>query len=115
MNHPRGPRNPKRARTEYTIERGADRPRMALKFADELRSIMAALGGDAPPDDAPVTLLERAGRCFFGVAGHGVFTWSDGIAWKVHEAHGGERYEGWRDGRRIGNVDPPDQTKSVWN
>jgi hypothetical protein len=113
MTHPRGPRKPKRR--EYIVERGSDNPPMALKFANELRSIMAAMGDDAPPDDAAVTLLERAGRCFFGVAGHGVYTWSDGIAWKVHQAHGAESYEGWRNGRRLGNIDPPDQSKAQWN
>jgi hypothetical protein len=79
---------------------------MALRFRDELKCILKAMGPDVPDPDARVTRLARGDRCYFGIDG-GVYTWADGIAWRVHEANGSERYEGWRDGKRIGDIHPP--------
>jgi hypothetical protein len=78
---------------------------MALRFGSELRAIMENLGPDAADEDGRVIPLLRNDRCLFAV-GNAVYTWSDGVAWRVHQAHGSERYEGWRNGRKIANIDP---------
>jgi hypothetical protein len=110
MTNPRGPRNPKRP--QYVRETGANDPEMALRFGHELRSIRAAMGPDAPSEDERVVLFQRGSRCFFAV-GNAVYTWADNTAWRIHEAHGSERYEAWRHGKRIANIHPP--REAHWN
>jgi hypothetical protein len=106
MTHPRGNNHPKRPR--FIRETGAENPELAMKFGDELRAIMAAMGTDAPDLDAHVVPVSRGGRCLF-LVGNSMLTWDDATetAWKIHHANGSERFEGWRRGKRIGDVHPP--------
>ena len=89
---------------------------MARKFGDEMRAIMKAMGPDAPDMNAHVVPVSRGGRCLF-LVGDSMLTWDAATetAWRIHESAGGERYEGWRGGKRIANVHPPETWTAVWN
>ena len=110
--HPKGPRNPRRVRLEK--ETGADNPELAVKFRDEMRAILECMGEDAPSQDSSVVPLIRGDRRFF-IVGGAMLTWDAATqtAWKIHEANGSERFECWRDGRRIGDIHPP--REPIWN
>jgi hypothetical protein len=110
MTPPRGSRNPKRPR--FVKESGADHPEMALRFGHELGEIMKALGPDAPDEDDRVIPMLRGDRCFF-IISNSMYTWQDGVALRVIEAHDGERYEAWRDGKKLGQTFPP--REAHWN
>jgi hypothetical protein len=114
MQHPRGLRNPKRARTKYTVERGDQDPQLAERFSHELQSILKTMGEDAPSQDESVTLFTRGGKCYF-IVNNTLLHWDSKTrtAWRIVEAHGGERFEGWRNGRKIGDVHPP--REAHWN